>query len=160
MTNIPTFLPSIEDSKAAIPIAAALQAEFSEHDAVILLPGGKKQNIPLPLVRVLALASQAMTRGYAVSLTIHSGFLTTKEAADILACSRQHVVKLIEEKKLPAEKFPGGTHRRIKIEDLLAFMEKEDIKREKLMDEMTAEVHEIGGYDEIYKWKKNKGSSK
>ncbi|QQR58234.1 MAG: helix-turn-helix domain-containing protein [Candidatus Melainabacteria bacterium] len=160
MTNIPTFLPSTEDSKAAIPIASALQTKYSEREAVILLPGGKKQNIPLPLVRLLALASQAMTRGYAVSLTIHAGFLTTKEAADILACSRQHVVKLIEEKKLPAEKIPGGTHRRIKIEDLIAFMKNENIERENLMDELAAEVHEVGGYDEIYKWKKKKGSRK
>jgi hypothetical protein len=93
MHNAPTFFPTADESKATIPIAAALQPEQHERELMLLLPNGQRQRIPTPLAGVLAIAAQAMMSGYAVSLTIHSGFLTTKQAADMLACSRQHVVK-------------------------------------------------------------------
>lgn len=154
MHSAPTFLPTADESRAAIPIAAAL------HDAprvpVLLLPNGKKQSVPAPLAEVLAIAAQAMMNGYAVSLTIHSGYLTTKQAADMLACSRQHVVKLIDEGKLRAEKMPGGTHRRIRLKDLLEFMKAQDFRRDELMDEMASLTDEVGGYNEIYEWKRQR----
>ena len=156
MHSAPTFLPTADESKAVIPIAAALQRQQHEREPILLLPNGQKQTIPAPLAGVLAIAAQAMMSGYAVSITIHSGLLTTKQAADMMACSRQHVVKLIDEGKLPAEKIPGGTHRRISIKDLLEFMRKEDVKRDQLMSEMATITEEIGGYDEIHEWKKKR----
>ncbi len=156
MHSASTFLPTAAESKAAIPIAAALQGPRLEREPVLLLPNGQKQSIPAPLAAVLAIAAQAMMSGYAVSVTIHSGVLTTKQAADMLACSRQHVVKLIDEGKLPAEKTPGGTHRRIRLKDLLEFMNKEDVRRDQLLDEMAAITEESGGYAEIHEWKKKR----
>lgn len=160
MSSSPTFLPSADESKAAIPIAAAFLSPEEKNEPMLLLPDGQKQPIPSALAGVLALASQAIMKGYAVSLTIHSGVVTTQEAADMLACSRQHVVKLIDEGKLPANKVPGGTHRRIKLRDLLEFMRQEDLDRANLMDEMIAITDDIGGYDEFYKWRKEKGTTK
>lgn len=154
MHSVPTFLPTADESKAVIPIAAALQSSHEQPEPILLLPNGQKQTIPASLAGVLSIAAQAMMSGYAVSLTIHSGLLTTKQAADMLACSRQHVVKLIDEGKLPAEKMPGGTHRRIKLKDLLEFMSKEDIRRDDLMDQMAALTEEVGGYDDLLEWKK------
>lgn len=156
MHTAPTFLPTADESKATIPIAAALQILQRDRGPVLLLPHGQKQVIPAPLAGVLAIAAQAMMGGYAVSVTIHSGFLTTKQAADMIACSRQHVVKLIDEGKLRAEKIPGGTHRRIRLKDLLEFMTKEDVRRDQLMDEMAEITEDMGGYDEIREWKRKK----
>ena len=156
MHNAPTFLPTADESKAVIPIAAALHELNPQKEPVLILSNGQKQTIPAPLAGVLALASQAMMRGYAVSVTIHSGLLTTKQAADMMACSRQHVVKLIDNGKLPAEKVPGGTHRRIRLKDLLDFIQEEDAKRGALMIEMATITDEIGGYEDIQKWKKQR----
>ena len=156
MHNAPTFLPTADDSRAVIPIAAALHELDHQKEPVLILPNGQKQTIPAPLAGVLALAAQAMMRGYAVSVTIHTGLLTTKQAADMMACSRKHVVKLIDEGKLPADKVPGGTHRRIRLKDLLDFIQQEDTKRGELMNEMAAITDEIGGYDDIQKWKKQR----
>ncbi len=158
MHSVPTFLPTADESKAAIAIAAALQPSQRKREPILLLPNGQKQTIPGSLAGVLAIAAQAMMSGYAVSVTLHSGFFTTKQAADMLACSRQHVVKLIDEGKLRAEKMPGGTHRRIRLKDLLEFMKREDILRDELMDEMAAITEDIGGYDKIYAWKKNRNA--
>ena len=156
MHNVPTFLPTADESQAAIAIAAALQPPKKATDPILLLPNGQKQAIPASLAGVLAIAAQAMMSGYAVSVTIHSGLLTTKQAADMLACSRQHVVKLIEEGKLRAEKIPGGTHRRIRLKDLLEFIRKEDLRRDELMDEMAAITEDMGGYNEIREWMKKR----
>jgi len=158
MHSVPTFLPTADESKAVIPIAAALQPSQMAPEPILLLPNGQKQTIPASLAGVLALAAQAMMSGYAVSVTIHSGLLTTKQAADMLACSRQHVVKLIDDGKLRAEKMPGGTHRRIRLNDLLEFMNKEDIRRDKLMNEMAAITEEMGGYDQLHDWKKKRNA--
>lgn len=158
MHSVPTFLPTADESKAVITIAAALQPSQKDREPILLLPNGQKQAIPASLAGVLAIAAQAMMSGYAVSVTIHSGLLTTKQAADMLACSRQHVVKLIDEGKLRAEKMPGGTHRRIRLKDLLEFMNKEDIRRDQLMDEMAAITENMGGYDEIHDWKKKRNT--
>lgn len=154
MHSAPTFLPTPDDSKAAIPIAAALQD--APRQPVLLLPNGEKQSVPAPLAGVLAIAAQAMMSGYAVSLTIHNGYLTTKQAANMLACSRQHVVRLIDEGKLRAEKVPGGTHRRIRLKDLLEFMNTQDVRRNELMDEMAALTDQIGGYNDIHEWKRRR----
>jgi excisionase family DNA binding protein len=154
MHTAPTFLPTADESKAAIPIAAAFQT--ARREPILLLPNGQKQSIPAPLAGVLAMAAQAMMSGYAVSITIHSGYLTTKQAADMLACSRQHVVKLIDEGKLRAERMPGGTHRRIRLRDLLEFMKAQDVRRDQWMDEMADITDEMGGYNELYEWKRKR----
>ena len=157
MTGIPTFLPSADESKAVIPIAAAFQEPAAQAEPVLLLPNGQQQAIPRSLSEILAIASQALMRGYAVSLTVHSGMLSTQQVADMLACSRQHVVRLIDEGKLTATRTPGGTHRRVRLSDVLEFMKNEDVRRDELMDELTALTEEIGGYDDIHRWKQARG---
>ena len=157
MPDTPTFVPSADESKAVIPIAAAFQSPARRVEPILLLPNGKKQTIPRSLIEILSIASQALMRGYAVSLTVHSGTLSTQQVADMLACSRQHVVRLINDGKLKATKTAGGTHRRIKLSDVLDFMKNEDISRDKLMDELAATTDEMGGYDDIHHWKNKKG---
>jgi excisionase family DNA binding protein len=152
MENVPTFLPTPDEAKAVMPIAAALMPESLEANPMLLMPNGESKAIPRPLANILAIAAQALVRGNAVSLTIHSSTLTTKQAADMLACSRQHVVKLIDTGKLKAEKVPGGTHRRVKLSDLLEFIQTEDHNRQQLMNDITAIVEDTDGYTDFHAW--------
>jgi excisionase family DNA binding protein len=46
----------------------------------------------------------------------------------LIGCSRQQVVDLIDEKKLKGTKV--GTHRRVQLSDVLAFIEQEDVERD------------------------------
>jgi len=59
-----------------------------------------------------------------------SDLLTTRQAADVLGCSRQHVVDLCAAGKLPHTRI--GTHRRIRRGDLQAFMAIRPLRREEL----------------------------
>lgn len=63
----------------------------------------------------------------------------------MIACSRQHVVDLINEGKLKASKI--GTHERIKLDDLLQFIEEEDKERDTALASLVEHTEEMGGYD-------------
>ena len=114
-------------------------------DKPILLWGGKRIELPGEIVSLLSLALNALSRGQGVSLITRPEFLTTHEAAEMIACSRQHVVDLINKGELKCTKI--GTHRRIKLDDLLAFIEEEDKERNAAMASLIAHTEEIGGYD-------------
>jgi excisionase family DNA binding protein len=68
--------------------------------------------------------------------------LTPNQAADILNTSRGHVLRLIEKGELTARTV--GTHRRVRLEDLLAYKAKSDALYEKSMDELVAIEQELG----------------
>ncbi len=56
--------------------------------------------------------------------------LTTRQAADLLGCSRQHVVDLCDSGRLLHTRI--GTHRRIRAADLEAFAPRHQLRREEL----------------------------
>ena len=60
-----------------------------------------------------------LSQNRAVQVLPWSMELTTVQAAEFLNVSRPFVIKLIDEKKLPCRMV--GTHRRIRLEDLMAF---------------------------------------
>jgi excisionase family DNA binding protein len=86
-----------------------------------------------------------MQRNQGVTLVLRSTMLTTREAAELIGCSRQQVVDLIDEKKLKGTKV--GTHRRVQLADVLAFIEKEEEERDEAMSDLTQHTEEFGGYD-------------
>ena len=71
--------------------------------------------------------------------------LTTQEAADLLHVSRPHLVKLLDEGTI--DHYKVGTHRRVRIEDVLAYRERRATVRREKLDELTRLSEELeGGY--------------
>jgi excisionase family DNA binding protein len=93
---------------------------------VLALQRNRSQLLPL-LHDMLGQLSQHIE----VSLPTIPAELTTQQAADLLNVSRLHLVRLLTERKIPHRKV--GTHRRVVIEDLMAYKKRIDTARDKAL---------------------------
>lgn len=82
---------------------------------------GDQVEIPYEIYEVLVKAVTAMRKGLAVTITPSSMTLTTQQAAELLGVTRPTLVGILNAGKIPFEK--PGTHRRVRLEDVLAFKE-------------------------------------
>ena len=91
---------------------------------------GKEKLLELPAGAVTLLVEilEAMAAGRGVTLIPESAELTTMQAADVLNVSRPFLIKLLEENVLPHRKV--GKHRRIRMEDVMAYKAATDRERE------------------------------
>ena len=67
--------------------------------------------------------------------------VSTFQAADILNVSRPYVIKLIDGGAMPCRM--AGSHRRIRLADVLAYQEKKDRASDTAMDELVAQAQEL-----------------
>ncbi|MDD2686271.1 MAG: helix-turn-helix domain-containing protein [Gallionella sp.] len=144
------LLPSDVDIELAKESSRALSmilATKEDVQKVTIQSDGEKTKVELPMsafrlfIDILANLSQ----GNAVQVVPVHAELTTQEAADLLMVSRPHLIKLLDEHKIPFRKV--GTHRRIRYSDLLNFKNNEEKLREAALDELAAQAQELGmGY--------------
>ncbi len=70
--------------------------------------------------------------------------LTTQEAANILHVSRPYLIRLLEKGEIPYTR--TGKHRRISLDDVMAFRRKSDAKRMEAVNRITQLSQELGSY--------------
>lgn len=90
-----------------------------------------------------------LARGDALTLVPDGKELTTQQCANILNVSRQYVVQLLDAGDIPYRR--TGTHRRVRMEELLAYKRRRDRTRDESLDELTRLTQELGGYEELGK---------
>lgn len=112
------------------------------------LVGPNEEQIELPeaVFKLLLQAVPYLERGEGVSIIPSARELTTQQAADLLNVSRQYVVRLLEEGRIPFTK--TGSHRRIRLRDLLAFKTERDQTRRAALSKLTRLSREYGLYDD------------
>ena len=105
----------------------------------------EKITIPLRLLNLLAQILKETGQGNMVSVVPIEAEITTQVAADILSCSRPHIVNLLESGAIPFTKV--GKHRRIRIEDVIDYKKRKREEREALLIEIMKGDEEAGLYD-------------
>ena len=121
---------------AGSDLPLTLRAGDGEPDQPIELPAGA--------VELLAQVLEAMAAGQGVTLIPESAELTTVQAADVLNVSRPYLIKLLDRGAIPHRKV--GRHRRIRMEDVMAYKDAIDRDRERALDRLTreAQAHDMG----------------
>lgn len=97
--------------------------------------------IPESALEFLVELLHQMSRGKAITLLPVDSELSTQQAADMLNVSRPHLVKLLEEGKIPFTKV--GKHRRILTEDLMEYKEKKAQQRRDSLKKLTEEAQNL-----------------
>ena len=110
-------------------------------------PSGDAIPIPEAVFYVLERVAEVLARGDSITIVPVGKEMTTQQAADMLNVSRQYLVRLLEEGRIPYTR--TGKHRRLRIEDVLAFKEQRERERGASLDELARMSEEVGGYDEL-----------
>ncbi|MEZ4330082.1 MAG: helix-turn-helix domain-containing protein [Polyangiales bacterium] len=108
-------------------------------------PQGESVAIPDAVFHVLARVVEVLARGDSVAVVPMGRELTTQQAADLLNVSRQYLVRLLDEGRIACRK--TGKHRRLRVEDVLAFKTQRDKDRRAGLRELSQLTQDFGGYD-------------
>lgn len=101
--------------------------------------------LPGPVLQLLLDVLAQMAEGNAVSLVPVHQELSTQEAANLLNVSRPFLVDLLEKGEIPFHKV--GTHRRVRLSDVLSYKEHTDEQRRQALDELAVISQQEGmGY--------------
>jgi excisionase family DNA binding protein len=129
---VPPFLPTPEGQLQARAAVARLQAG----DVILELPG-----------EVLSLIQRLLTEvaeGHAVRVVATKPQLSTFEAAELLGVSRPFLIShLLDTGRIPHTRV--GTHRRIALQDVLAYQEQQQARRAHA-DALSAEAQALDLY--------------
>ncbi len=109
--------------------------------------GNAEQTVTLPLtaVRLLKDILDKMALGHGVTVVSLPDELSSQQAADLLNVTRPYLIGLLEEGKIPSRL--ERNHRRIHLDDLLAYKRQDDTQRLEALDELVAQAQELGmGY--------------
>jgi excisionase family DNA binding protein len=101
--------------------------------------------LPNKAISLLSTIITNMAAGKSMAIILSDTNIGTQEAANYLDVSRPHVVRLLEKGEIPFSK--AGTHRRIKISDLVAYQKKMKATRRKQLNFLAQQAQELGlGY--------------
>jgi excisionase family DNA binding protein len=108
-------------------------------------PKGEAIELPESVFYVLERVAQVLAGGDAVTVVPVGKELTTQQAADLLNVSRQYLVRLLDEGRILYTR--TGKHRRLRIEEVLAFKERRDAERRVALRDLTQLTEDADGYD-------------
>jgi excisionase family DNA binding protein len=132
-------------SKSYNALASVIEQLNSEQPEIEIEETSEKIKIPLSALKLLGDILKAMGQGKLISIVPIATEMTTQAAAEVLGCSRPHLVKLLEDGKIAFTKV--GKHRRIKFDDIMKYKKQmKEQQKQNIIDIMNAD-EETGLYD-------------
>lgn len=144
-------LPPSEHDAAMARLSGKLLSRYARKKAPLTVQvrnedHGDAIELPAGAVTLLMDILEAMAAGRGVTLVPENAELTTVQAADILNVSRPFLIKLLDEAVIPHRMV--GKHRRIRMDDVIAYKERIDRNRDAALDQLAEETQREGtGYD-------------
>lgn len=141
--------PSKDEQKIALEsydaLASVIDQLKSENPEIEIEETQERIKVPLSALKFLGEILKAMSQGKAFSLVPMATEVTTQKAAEILGCSRPHLVKLLEDGQIEYTKV--GKHRRVRFEDVMKYKKKlKKNQKQHIIDIMNSD-EELGLYD-------------
>ncbi|MEM0519036.1 helix-turn-helix domain-containing protein [Aequorivita flava] len=141
--------PSKDEQKLAIESYDALTSVIdqlhSKNPEIEIQETQERIKIPLSALKFLNEILKAMSQGKPFSLVPVATEVTTQKAAEIIGCSRPHIVRLLEDGQIEYTKV--GKHRRIKFEDVMRYKKNmKKIQKQNIIDIMKSD-EELGLYN-------------
>lgn len=137
--------PSKEERRLALEsyssLISAIDQLKTDQVEIEIEETNEKIKLPVKALNFLSEILKAMSQGKPISIVPLATEVTTQSAAEILGCSRPHLVKLLEEGKIEYTKV--GKHRRIKYEDVINY-------KRKMKEEQKKHLIEMMHADETY----------
>ena len=141
--NEPVAIPQTEEEQIA-----ELRRLVQEGSAKLVAPDGRQIELPHTIHELLLTILKNLQAGKAVSIVPEHQELTTQRAANILGVSRPFLVRLVEEDEIPFHMV--GSHRRIYLQDLLAYKHRRDNARREAINRLAKADQEAGIYDKAF----------
>lgn len=143
----------LDEATQAAQAIELLQAYLKGHDDALSSlqlcaahePGeaaGPMISLPASAIKLLQQILAELANGNAVTVAPKHSYVTTQQAADMLNVSRPFLVGLLDDRAIPFKRV--GNRRRIRLDDVLAYKRRDDMHREALLDELTAEAEDLG----------------
>lgn len=141
--------PTKEEQKAAMEsydaLASTLEQIHSDYPEIEIEETKERIKIPLSALKLLAKILKVTSQGKPISIVPIATEITTQAAAELVGCSRPHLIKLLNKGEIKFTKI--GKHRRIKYQDILEYKKNVKAKQRKLLIEIMQADAESGLYD-------------
>lgn len=129
--------PAPDEANALAEFRQTIEEAFGSagYQPCLIGPDGTHVEVPASAFRALAFVVRGMAAGQTITLMPTGKQLTTQQAAEMLHMSRPHLIKLLDRGEIPFERI--GTHRRLMVEDVLAYRSARARARETQLDELS-----------------------
>jgi excisionase family DNA binding protein len=143
-TSVVVPADTIDQDTALSAFLRFLQSrgEHGSDTAKLVCANGDAVDVPPQIFNLLGQVAGILAQGDGVAINAVSKELSTTEAAGLLGMSRPTLIRLLETDQIPSHRV--GTHRRIRLPELLQFRRQRLHQQRKAYEDLMRECDALG----------------